>query len=142
MSYIRLDNGNVLLYGEVKPDDEYEYIYVQNVPHIDIPEYQKLEYKDELLYVVTDAETLKNDILKKLRDTYKELIKQTDDEFLAYQKRKELRIKSSKDDDDYNKAIQMYREATEWYHAERDKVSNMSDHDLVEYYQKTIKGEA
>jgi len=142
MSYIRLEGENVLLYGEVKPDDEYEYIYVQGVPHIDVPEYQKLVYKDGHLYVTTDVEALKSDTLNKLLDTFEERIKQTDNEFLAYQKRKELGIKNSKDDDDYNKAMQAYREATEWYRSEKDRVSTMNENDLIEYYQKIIKGEA
>jgi len=137
MSYIRLEGEDVLLYGEVKPDDEYEYIYVQDVPHIAIPTYQKLSYKDGCLYVVTDVEALRSDILNKLLDTYKTIIKPTDDEYLAYQKRKELGIKNNKDDNDYANTMQLYKEKTGWYRAEKEKVKTLDESGLIEYY-KTI----
>ena len=139
MSYIRLNGNDVILYGEVKPDDKYGYIYVQNVPHIDVPTYQKLSYKDERLYVVTDVEALRNNILNKLLDTYKEYIKQTDNEYLAYQKRKELGMKNNKDDDDYNKAMQLYKEITEWYRAEKEKVKTLGESGLIEYYKTLME---
>ena len=88
------------------------------------------------------TDELKEMISNLLLAKYKGKIAVTDDEFMAYEKRQRLGILSAKDETDYQQALQTYREATEWYHAERDKVNNMSDHDLVEYYQKTIKGEA
>jgi len=70
---------------------------------------------------------------------YKRKIAVTDDEFLAYQKRKELGIKNNKDDDDYNKAMQLYKEITEWYRAEKEKVKTLGESGLIEYYKTLME---
>ena len=73
--------------------------------------------------IQTNVQKLREIILNDLKQKYITMITSTDDEFLAYQKRKELRIKTDKDDEDYNKAIQLYKEATEWYRNEKNKIA-------------------
>ena len=134
MSYIKLIGNDVQVFGEVKPDDSV--IYVQSIPHIDIPEYQKLVYENNAVKVVTDIDGIKQAIYNKLLMQYKEAIKSTDDEFLAYQKRQQLNIVTNKDTADYQAALTTYNEATTLYHTERDRVATLSEAELVALYQE------
>jgi len=81
------------------------------------------------------TDELKTITLNLLKNTYISMIKTTDDEYLAYQKRKELNIKISKDDDDYNRAMQLYKEKTEWYRTEKSKIETMTEQELINYYR-------
>lgn len=137
MSYIKVIGNDVQVFGEVKPDDNA--IYVQSIPHIDIPEYQKLVYENNAVKIVTDVDGIKQAIYDKLLKQYKEAIKATDDEFLAYQKRQQLNIVTNKDTTDYQAALTTYNEATTLYHTKRDGVADMDDEELIEYYN-LIKG--
>lgn len=137
MSYIKVIGDTIQVFGEVKPDEDA--IYVQSIPHIDIPEYQKLVYENDTVKVVTDIDGIKQAIYDKLLKQYKEAIKATDDEFLAYQKRQQLNIVTNKDTTDYQAALTTYNEATTLYHTERDRVADMDDEELIEYYN-LIKG--
>lgn len=136
MSYIKVIGDTVQVFGEVKPDEGS--IYVQSIPHID-NEYQKLVYENNAVKVVTDIDGIKQAIYNKLLMQYKEAIKSTDDEFLAYQKRQQLNIVTNKDTTDYQAALTTYNEATTLYHTERDRVADMDDEELIEYYN-LIKG--
>lgn len=136
MSYIKVIGNDVQVFGEVKPDEDA--IYVQSIPHID-NEYQKLVYENNAVKVVTDIDGIKQAIYDKLLMQYKEAIKSTDDEFLAYQKRQQLNIVTNKDTTDYQAALTTYNEATTLYHTERDRVADMDDEELIEYYN-LIKG--
>ena len=137
MSYIKVIGNDIQVFGEVKPDEDA--IYVQSIPHIDIPKYQKLVYENNAVKVVTDIDGIKQAIYNKLLMQYKEAIKSTDDEFLAYQKRQQLNIVTNKDTTDYQVALTTYNEATTLYHTERDRVADMDDEELIEYYN-LIKG--
>lgn len=137
MSYIKVIGDTIQVFGEVKPDEDA--IYVQSIPHIDIPKYQKLVYENDTVKVVTDIDGIKQAIYDKLLKQYKEAIKATDDEFLAYQKRQQLNIATNKDTTDYQAALTTYNEATTLYHTERDRVADMDDEELIEYYN-LIKG--
>jgi len=137
MSYIKLIGDTIQVFGEVKPDEDA--IYVQSIPHIDIPEYQKLVYENNAVKVVTDIDGIKQAIYNKLLMQYKEAIKSTDDEFLAYKKREEYNILTEKDETDYNNAKQLYTEQTLWYRTERERIADMDDEELIEYYN-LIKG--
>ena len=132
MSYIKVIGNDIQVFGEVKPDEDA--IYVQSIPHIDIPKYQKLVYENNAVKVVTDIDGIKQAIYNKLLMQYKEAIKSTDDEFLAYQKRQQLNIVTNKDTTDYQVALTTYNEATTLYHTERDRVADMDDEELIEYY--------
>ena len=132
MSYIKVIGDTIQVFGEVKPDEDA--IYVQSIPHIDIPKYQKLVYENDTVKVVTDIDGIKQAIYNKLLMQYKEAIKSTDDEFLAYQKRQQLNIVTNKDTTDYQVALTTYNEATTLYHTERDRVADMDDEELIEYY--------
>ena len=136
MSYIKVIGNDIQVFGEVKPDEDA--IYVQSIPHID-NEYQKLVYENNAVKVVTDIDGIKQAIYNKLLMQYKEAIKSTDDEFLAYQKRQQLNIVTNKDTTDYQVALTTYNEATTLYHTERDRVADMDDEELIEYYN-LIKG--
>jgi Tfp pilus assembly major pilin PilA len=137
MSYIKVIGDTIQVFGEVKPDEDA--IYVQSIPHIDIPKYQKLVYENDTVKVVTDIDGIKQAIYNKLLMQYKEAIKSTDDEFLAYQKRQQLNIVTNKDTTDYQAVLTTYNEATTLYHTERDRVADMDDEELIEYYN-LIKG--
>ena len=132
MSYIKVIGDTIQVFGEVKPDEDA--IYVQSIPHIDIPKYQKLVYENDTVKVVTDIDGIKQAIYNKLLMQYKEAIKSTDDEFLAYQKRQQLNIVTNKDTTDYQVALTTYNEATTLYNTERDRVADMDDEELIEYY--------
>ena len=132
MSYIKVIGNDVQVFGEVKPDEDA--IYVQSIPHIDIPKYQKLVYENDTVKVVTDIDGIKQAIYNKLLMQYKEAIKSTDDEFLAYKKREEYNILTEKDETDYNNAKQLYTEQTLWYRTERERIADMNDEGLIEYY--------
>ena len=132
MSYIKVIGDTIQVFGEVKPDEDA--IYVQSIPHIDKPKYQKLVYENDTVKVVTDIDGIKQAIYNKLLMQYKEAIKSTDDEFLAYQKRQQLNIVTNKDTTDYQVALTTYNEATTLYHTERDRVADMDDEELIEYY--------
>ncbi len=136
MSYIKVIGDTVQVFGEVKPDNDA--IYVQTIPHID-NEYQRLVYENNEVKIVTDINGIKQAIYDKLLVQYKEAIKVTDDEFLAYQKRKEYNLLTAKDEEDYAKAMQLYKEKTEWYRTERERIANMDNEELIEYYN-LIKG--
>jgi len=136
MSYIKLIGDTIQVFGEVKPDEDS--IYVQSIPHID-NEYQKLVYENNAVKVVTDIDGIKQAIYNKLLMQYKEAIKSTDDEFLAYKKREEYNILTEKDETDYNNAKQLYTEQTLWYRTERERIADMDDEELIEYYN-LIKG--
>ena len=136
MSYIKLIGNDVQVFGEVKPDEDA--IYVQSIPHID-NEYQKLVYENNAVKVVTDIDGIKQAIYNKLLMQYKEAIKSTDDEFLAYQKRQQLNIVTNKDTMDYQAALTAYNEATTLYHTERDRVATLSESELIALYQELIK---
>ena len=138
MSYIKLIGNDVQVFGEVKPDEDA--IYVQSIPHIDIPEYQKLVYENNAVKVVTDIDGIKQAIYNKLLMQYKEAIKSTDDEFLAYKKREEYNILTEKDETDYNNAKQLYTEQTLWYRTERERIADMDDEELIEYYNLIKRG--
>jgi len=136
MSYIKVIGDTVQVFGEVKPDEGS--IYVQSIPHID-NEYQKLVYENNAVKVVTDIDGIKQAIYNKLLMQYKEAIKSTDDEFLAYQKRQQLNIVTNKDTMDYQAALTAYNEATTLYHTERDRVATLSESELIALYQELIK---
>ena len=136
MSYIKVIGDTVQVFGEVKPDEGS--IYVQSIPHID-NEYQKLVYENNAVKVVTDIDGIKQAIYDKLLTQYREAIKSTDDEFLAYKKREEYNILTEKDETDYNNAKQLYTEQTLWYRTERERIANMDNEELIEYYN-LIKG--
>jgi len=138
MSYIKVIGDTVQVFGEVKPDEDA--IYVQSIPHIDIPEYQKLVYENNAVKVVTDIDGIKQAIYNKLLMQYKEAIKSTDDEFLAYKKREEYNILTEKDETDYNNAKQLYTEQTLWYRTERERIADMDDEELIEYYNLIKRG--
>jgi len=138
MSYIKLIGDTIQVFGEVKPDEDA--IYVQSIPHIDIPEYQKLVYENNAVKVVTDIDGIKQAIYNKLLMQYKEAIKSTDDEFLAYKKREEYNILTEKDETDYNNAKQLYTEQTLWYRTERERIADMDDEELIEYYNLIKRG--
>ena len=138
MSYIKVIGNDIQVFGEVKPDEDA--IYVQSIPHIDIPKYQKLVYENNAVKVVTDIDGIKQAIYNKLLMQYKEAIKSTDDEFLAYQKRQQLNIVTNKDTTDYQVALTTYNEATTLYHTERDRVADMDDEELIEYYNLIKRG--
>ena len=130
--------NDVQVFGEVKPDEDA--IYVQSIPHIDIPKYQKLVYENDTVKVVTDIDGIKQAIYDKLLKQYKEAIKSTDDEFLAYKKREEYNILTEKDETDYNNAKQLYTEQTLWYRTERERIADMDDEELIEYYNLIKRG--
>jgi len=138
MSYIKLIGDTIQVFGEVKPDEDA--IYVQSIPHIDIPKYQKLVYENDTVKVVTDIDGIKQAIYDKLLKQYKEAIKSTDDEFLAYKKREEYNILTEKDETDYNNAKQLYTEQTLWYRTERERIADMDDEELIEYYNLIKRG--
>ena len=138
MSYIKLIGDTIQVFGEVKPDEDA--INVQSIPHIDIPEYQKLVYENNAVKVVTDIDGIKQAIYNKLLMQYKEAIKATDDEFLAYKKREEYNILTEKDETDYNNAKQLYTEQTLWYRTERERIADMDDEELIEYYNLIKRG--
>ena len=138
MSYIKVIGNDVQVFGEVKPDEDA--IYVQSIPHIDIPKYQKLVYENDTVKVVTDIDGIKQAIYNKLLMQYKEAIKSTDDEFLAYKKREEYNILTEKDETDYNNAKQLYTEQTLWYRTERERIADMDDEELIEYYNLIKRG--
>jgi len=137
MSYIKLIGDTIQVFGEVKPDEGS--IYVQSIPHID-NEYQKLVYENNAVKVVTDIDGIKQAIYDKLLKQYKEAIKSTDDEFLAYKKREEYNILTEKDETDYNNAKQLYTEQTLWYRTERERIADMDDEELIEYYNLIKRG--
>ena len=138
MSYIKVIGNDIQVFGEVKPDEDA--IYVQSIPHIDIPKYQKLVYENDTVKVVTDIDGIKQAIYNKLLMQYKEAIKSTDDEFLAYKKREEYNILTEKDETDYNNAKQLYTEQTLWYRTERERIADMDDEELIEYYNLIKRG--
>ncbi len=86
------------------------------------------------------TEELKERISSLLLAQYKRKIAVTDDELMAYEKRQRLGILTAKDEADYQQALQLYQEATEWYHTERNRVSTMNEQELTEYYQTLNKG--
>ena len=90
--------------------------------------------------VVTDIDGIKQAIYNKLLMQYKEAIKSTDDEFLAYKKREEYNILTEKDETDYNNAKQLYTEQTLWYRTERERIADMDDEELIEYYNLIKRG--
>lgn len=81
------------------------------------------------------TDELKAMISSLLLSQYKRRIVVTDDEFIAYEKRQRLGILTAKDEADYQQALQLYQEATEWYHTEKNRVSTMNEQELTEYYQ-------
>ncbi len=79
MSYIEEinENGDCIIYSEVKPLDK-DTIYVQDIPAMLIPEFQKLQWDGEKLVVITNYEGLYNAIYEKLLNVYRETITITD----------------------------------------------------------------
>jgi hypothetical protein len=107
--------------GVQPPDDSISYEFINN------------EWKPK------DINEVKQVIADKLLEIYKTRISSTDDEFLAYKKREEYNILTEKDETDYNNAKQLYTEQTLWYRTERERIANMDNEELIEYYN-LIKG--
>ena len=132
MSYINIINngGDCIVYGEIKSTAK-DVIYVHNVPTILIPEFQKLQWDGERLVVVTDYDGMRNKIYDVLEQEYASKIKDNDNEYLQYHKKKELGIATSKDDENYVKAMQLYKEAVEWYEGEIDAIGKLDEKMLI-----------
>lgn len=133
MSYIKVIGNDIQVFGEVKPDEDA--IYVQSIPHIDIPEYQKLVYENNAVKIITDIDGIKQAIYNKLLTQYKEAIKATDDEFLAYQKRQVGDILTEQDEADIQQAITAYAEATTSYKQTKIAIDTMTITELQHYME-------
>lgn len=132
MSYINILNngGDCIVYGEIKSTAK-DVIYVHNVPTIVIPEFQKFQWDGRSLIIETDCDGMRNKIYDVLEQKYALKIEDSNNEYLEYHKKKELGIAIVKDDEHYVQAMQLYKEAVEWYAREIDAIGKLDEKMLI-----------
>lgn len=137
-----------IFYDEIGNITGYELFNSMKVPYsrkfIETRQFKKGEYDKVYDYKVNlqtkKLEKLDKTVLKErkimsaqqmmlfiLNNNYQAICKQTDNEYLSYQKRKEFNILTDKDKTDYEEARKKYTEATEKFRKLREKINVTAD---------------